>query len=147
MVFRYGKGASHPVTPRPKVEVAPITVELPWPHGLLSPNGRTRSWKYKAAIVKQHKELAIVTLHQACKNPPKWDKARFSVTAICGKGKKEGDPDNLVASLKTYLDAIQFVGIVKNDRQLRIEGDVVFKRDKGLSESKVIITVREDEDA
>lgn len=145
MVFRYGKGASHPVTPRPKVEVAPITVELEWPHPSLSPNAR-EFWATKANWVKYHRDLAFVRFREQ-PSKPLWKAARYSVKVILCKGQRQPDEDNFMAMLKPYRDGMEDAGIISNDRRLRLSGDVVFTRDKSLSESKVVLTVWEDEDA
>jgi hypothetical protein len=90
--------------------------------------------------------LAFVKFTEAVKVKPKWKSARYSVTAILAKGKRQCDEDNLLASLKAFRDGMEDAGIVSNDRKLRLSGDVVFKRDKSLSESKIVLTVWEDDD-
>ena len=144
MAFRFGKGASQPVTPRP-VPSEPVTVELEWPHDALSPNSRNH-WAVKAQWTKYARDLAFVKFTEAVKVKPKWKSARYSVACVLAKGRRVPDDDNLLASLKAYRDGMEQAGIVSNDRRLHLEGDVVFRRDKSLSQSKVILTVWESDE-
>jgi hypothetical protein len=144
MVYRFGKGASQPVTPRPEPSPV-ITVELEWPHESLSPNARTH-WTVKAQWTKYARDLAFVKFTEAVDSKPRWVKARYSVVGVLAKGRRVPDDDNFLASLKAFRDGMQDAGIVSNDRRLHLEGDVTFTRDKSLSESKVILTVWRDDD-
>ncbi len=147
-MFRFGRAAITPVI-RPPVPSEPITVELPWPSPGLSPNSSGIHWAEKGRQVKEARQLAFVTFHNAVnknESRPMWKVARYSVLCILAKGRRVPDDDNLLASLKAYRDGMQDAGIVSNDRRLHLEGDVVFKRDKSLSQSKIILTVWESDE-
>lgn len=97
-----------------------MIVDLPYPHPYLWPNGRTRSWRAKAAKVKDHRLWATIAAQAfyGVDRPRYSQEQRFAVR-ITVHGKQFGplpDADGVVASVKSYLDGIAPVMGV-NDRQ------------------------------
>ena len=94
-----------------------IVIDLPLPHRVLHPNGRTRAYGWKAKLVREHRAMAcMVARGHAPKKPWVW--ARYRVTFDLPR---KQDEDNLLASVKSYLDGLQDAGIVANDSGLRCE--------------------------
>jgi hypothetical protein len=101
-------------------------VDLPLPHRVLHPNGRTRKYGWRAKLVKEHRELAcLLARSQAPKQP--WGKAKYRVTFSLPR---KQDEDNLGAWLKSYLDGIQDAGIVENDSGLTRDSLVILSGKK-----------------
>ncbi len=50
--------------------------------------------------------------------PPRWKAASMSVAVFLGPRNKQPDPDNLLASLKAYIDGLADAGVVANDKNL-----------------------------
>lgn len=86
-----------------------IQVDLPYPHKLLWPNGRTRNPHAKPAQVAKHRRWA----HDATMADPAWRTfapgADLVPVRIIVSRKAKGvhpDRDNAVAAAKAYLDGI-----------------------------------------
>jgi crossover junction endodeoxyribonuclease RusA len=80
-------------------------IELPWPHKILWPNGRTRNTSYKAAETAKHKLWAWTAAKEAKLVAPD---GRIPVL-LRFHPKPKGpapDKDNAQASAKAYLDGI-----------------------------------------
>lgn len=90
-------------------------IELPYPHKVLWPNGRTRNVRYRASEVRKHLEWArLATL--ACAARPDTFK-QLVVTVYPKPTGPLPDKDNVSAAVKTYQDGIaKAYGI--NDRML-----------------------------
>lgn len=82
-------------------------IELPFPHKVLWPNGRTRSVQGKARITKQHKDWATLATKAYL--------SRFDAPAVPSslvftvRPKPRGpmpDKDNASAAMKAYQDGI-----------------------------------------
>jgi Holliday junction resolvase RusA-like endonuclease len=94
-----------------------IIIDLPLPHKVLHPNGRTRNYKWRATVVKQHRELAgLVARTQRPKKPFK--SARYAVHFDLPR---KMDEDNLGGWIKSYLDSLQDAGVIENDSRLTRE--------------------------
>lgn len=107
-------------------EHQPIIIDLPLPHKVLHPNGRTRNYKWRASVVRDHRAMAcLVARGHAPKKP--WMKARYRVTFSLPR---KQDEDNLSAWLKSYLDGLQDAGIVANDSGLTREALVMLSGKK-----------------
>lgn len=96
-----------------------ICVDLPYPHALLWPNGRTRNPHAKPAQVKKHRRWG----HDATMADPSWRtfttpaaEIRIVLTVSRKAAGPYPDKDNCVAAAKSYLDGIaERLGV--NDRQ------------------------------
>jgi hypothetical protein len=84
-----------------------VSIELPFPHKVLWPNGRTKSTRWKAAEARKHKQWA----HDATKAYL----SRFDAPAVPARlaftvrPKPRGpmpDKDNASAAMKAYQDGI-----------------------------------------
>lgn len=85
-----------------------LVVVLPWPHRYLSPNSRV-IWQAKCQVSSHARTLArLVTVgrleagYKACQ-----EDNRINVTLVAhAYDKRKRDEDNLIASMKPYLDGI-----------------------------------------
>lgn len=98
-----------------------LTFQLPMPDSRLSPNSRNH-WAVKSKVVKASRlaaaEEARRVLSDNQMEPPRWEKASMGVVLFLGPRNKQPDPDNLIASLKPYIDGLADAGIVANDKNL-----------------------------
>jgi crossover junction endodeoxyribonuclease RusA len=106
---------------RPIVTADSITIVVDLPPRVLSPNGRSH-WATKAAAVKKARkqagEEAGWRMRAAGIAPPLWEIA--TVHAIFYKRvRRQADEDNLIASLKPYLDGLADARVVGNDRNFK----------------------------
>jgi hypothetical protein len=87
-----------------------ITVELPYPHKLLWPNGRTTSFRAKAAQVKEHRRWGFIAAAEAVGAKRVAFPADSLIPVHVVVSRKRGGPfpdkDNTVAAAKAYLDGI-----------------------------------------
>lgn len=96
-----------------------IRVDLPYPHKLLWPNGRTRNPHAKPAQARKHRRWGF----EATMADPNWrafaptgDNIRVRLVVSRKAAGVYPDKDNTVAAAKTYLDGIaDRLGI--NDRR------------------------------
>lgn len=93
-------------------------IELPYPHKVLWPNGRTRSVQGKARIIKQHKDWAILATKAYLSS---FDaRAVPSRLVFTIRPKPRGplpDKDNGSAAMKSYQDGIA-IALGIDDRTL-----------------------------
>lgn len=105
-----------------------ITVTLPIPPRVLSPNARCH-WRVKAKATKQYRFVAV---WEACKEcglvGPRWKAARVQVRWFT-KTKRRPDADNALASLKAAFDGLTDAGVWVSDRETQYE-PIVFGVDK-----------------
>lgn len=98
-----------------------LTFQLPLPDRVLSPNSRNH-WAVKSKAVKAARMTARIearrVLSDARMEPPRWKVATMSVVLFLGPRNKQPDPDNIIASLKAYIDGLADAGIVANDKNL-----------------------------
>ncbi|MDF2382464.1 hypothetical protein JMG10_13360 [Nostoc ellipsosporum NOK] len=110
-----------------------MDVELPWPHRILWPNGRTRSAAWKRAEFQKHKDWAWAAAKAAKLVAPDGRIPVLLTFCPLPKG-KEPDKDNCIAVSKAYLDGIaKAMGV--DDRLF--DPDVKF----GPRGSKVIVSI------
>lgn len=83
-----------------------MTLDLPYPHKLLWPNGRTRSHMAKARQTKQHRTWAHVAALGQRVDAPAGDQLRLVATFHPKPAGPLPDEDNAGASLKAYQDGI-----------------------------------------
>lgn len=90
------------------------TVTLPWPSRDLSPNGRVHYMRLHRAK-KTAKNSAFVLAKEAGLSAPDDGPIPIHVTAYA-KTKTKPDADNLLASMKAYLDGIALAMKVDDKR-------------------------------
>ena len=97
-----------------------LTLELPLPSRLLSPNWRGH-WTAAAAAKRKARALAKVetfrVLGELGLDPPRWKKARY-VARYLHTANRFPDRDDFIAMLKSYLDGIADGGLLAPDRDL-----------------------------
>lgn len=81
-----------------------ITVQLPWPSPVLSPNHRGH-WAPKAKAVRTARVHTAWLVLEQCRKKPGWAKAAISMT-FCPPNKRRRDLDNLISSSKAIFDGI-----------------------------------------
>lgn len=97
-----------------------ITIILPLPRRILSPNGRAH-FHPKAKAVKAYRTLAMAAARNATPGPsPRWERAR-ALTRFFFSDRLRRDGDNLLASLKPAFDGIVDAGVLADDRGLSHE--------------------------
>jgi crossover junction endodeoxyribonuclease RusA len=80
-------------------------IELPWPHKILWPNGRTRSYYFRNAEFQKHKAWAWAAAKEAKLVAP--DGRIPILFTFCPKPTGQApDKDNALASAKAYADGI-----------------------------------------
>jgi Holliday junction resolvase RusA-like endonuclease len=116
-----------------------ITITLPLPAKELSPNASVH-WAVKAKVKKQARLSAWSKTKAAMgrHTPPRWEKA-MSQCVFYYKTAGRHDPDNSLASCKTYFDGITDAGLLADDSGLS-HYPVVLKKDK--DNPRVEITIR-----
>lgn len=94
-----------------------LTIDLPWPDKLLWPNGsQGRNHKYRAVVVKKHRDWARIATLEALQGNEGFTPARMVLRVY---GKPRGplpDKDNCIAASKAFFDGIAD-GLKVNDRQ------------------------------
>ncbi len=93
-----------------------MTIVLPLPNKLLSPNARPH-WRAKSAQVAKHREWArLATMVLINADPPEtiWTTATARATFYF-KDKRRRDKSNLASSLKSYEDGITDAGLWVDD--------------------------------
>lgn len=98
-----------------------LTFQLPSPPLILRPNGRAveflkRKARREARLAAAEEARRVLSDNQM--EPPRWGKASMGVVLFLGPRNKQPDPDNLIASLKPYIDGLADAGIVANDKNL-----------------------------
>lgn len=84
-----------------------ITINLPWFSKLVSPNARTH-WRRKGEAVKKMRREAALMAKQGI--PKGWvakdhDAVPMTIT-FCPPDGRRRDRDNMIASIKAYMDGI-----------------------------------------
>lgn len=90
-----------------------LTIVLPLPNKILSPNARPH-WAAKAKAVKAHRRDAWLLCCSTLSQNRRWTKATIQYT-FYWKSKNKRDDDNAVAMCKAYRDGIADSGVVVND--------------------------------
>lgn len=107
-------------------------IDLPLPHKVLHPNGRTRNHRWKAVVVAKArgdaKLAGIAARYDAHQRHP-FKRATFSATFYVHHHQGM-DEDGLVAWIKPYRDGLADAGIVENDRGFTNGPHVLVKGDK-----------------
>lgn len=79
-------------------------IELPYPHKVLWPNGRTRKPGYKAAETRKHLQWAYAATLADNTRPASF--SRLLVTVYPKPSGPMPDKDNAAAAVKAYQDGI-----------------------------------------
>lgn len=111
-----------------------VTVNLPLPARILSPNARPH-YMAKAKAVKSHRRQACAVALAANPNRPMWKSATLHL-AFTFPTKHKRDDDNLVAMCKPYRDGLKDAGIVEDD-----SGITLLPVSIGYGEPKLTMTV------
>ena len=116
-----------PFQPTAKRSGDRVVLELPHPHKVTHPNGRTRNHKYRAAKVKEDRQLAkFTTMSMNHFGIYPWTRVRVDATFFGTKS----DVTNLAGWLKSFIDGFADVfsngkdkgyefGSVRSDEDLR----------------------------
>lgn len=98
----------------------PATLELPWPSSLLSPNARLH-WAAKAKAVKEARSVAGWAA-VSTRELERFKGKALKVTAVfCPPDARRRDRDNMLASIKPYLDGIaDVIGVDDSNFELTI---------------------------
>ena len=92
-----------------------FTVELPYPHKVLWPNGRTRHLGYKATLTRDHKNWAFWAVREKCKPgslPDNIEHVKIGIKLVLKARTTAPDEDNTSAAMKAYLDGMaQAMGV------------------------------------
>lgn len=119
-----------------------MLIDLPLPHKLLHPNGRTRKHLYRAALITKARgdaKLAGIAARYDANQRHPWKRATLAATFYV-KHHNDMDEDGLIAWLKAYRDGLADAGIVENDRGITNGPHVVVK---GAKHPRVEIVIEE----
>lgn len=94
-----------------------LIIDIPHPHKVLTPNGRTRVAAYRRRIAREYREHAckVAMAEQGAARPMNMKAARVQIISKHHR-KYTGDGDNTLAGLKAALDGLADSGLVTNDR-------------------------------
>lgn len=129
-------------TERGAEAVVSITITLPMPPAVLSPNARP-FWAVRASAAKAMREAAAHVTRQAIwqdgiTDHP-WPAARIDVWWLFAG--VQPDADNCIARLKSAIDGIADACIVANDNVIQL-GAVQFERVKRKEQGVVLTLTR-----
>lgn len=94
-----------------------LVIELPLPHRVLHPNGRTRSYRWRAALVKEARQLAGMVALSQVNRIAGWrpmQRARVHATFTFAD-RRVRDCDGLITWLKSYADGLADAKVIAND--------------------------------
>lgn len=115
-----------------------VVIELPIPSRVLSPNGRFH-WGAKQRATKKAREYAHYVTLAAFTNVEsaslRWPEASVSVRVVRRDKRGRMDDQNLIASLKAYIDGVCDAGLIENDRGLRW-GAVTWEVERGIPKNQ-----------
>lgn len=102
-------------TPRARREGGALFIHVPIePPGLNGPNGQLRAgWQRRRKHAKRIEEMLALALAETTKEPP-LERARIEYVRSY-RGRPMDAEDNLRASLKPVLDALQRLGVIVSD--------------------------------
>jgi len=123
-----------------------VSLVLPLPSGLLSPNRPVVSLRgrfARAAASKKLKRLAVEAVKSAQVESGPWPLASVSATFYHARDGRR-DPDNFMAMLKAAYDGLKEAGLIVDDdwRHLRRE-EPQFRIDKTSPRVELVVTRRE----
>lgn len=95
---------------------SPLVIELPFPDSKLNPNGR-HHYLVKNAAFQQAKDEAVVAIRTQWTEPGVPLPVRIVLHFRC-PSKQRRDLDNLVASIKPYIDALVHCRVIEDDNDV-----------------------------
>jgi len=104
------------------------------PDPMLSPNKRPH-WRKKHKHASLAKEEAMLRAIKAGRPMNPYEKSHITVTFVA-KDKRRRDPDNLIASMKPYIDGIVRAGVIKDDSVFNVS--YTFKYELGKEANTII---------
>ena len=124
-----------------------ITIVLPLPSGLLSPNhtvGSIGGRFAKAGAIKKYRRLAREAVEAEQIETAPWGKVSITSTFFFAQNRTR-DSRNALGSLKSVYDGIVDAGLIVNDDYEHVqEGPPIFKIDKKHPRVELDITKMED---
>ena len=91
-----------------------LTIDLPLPHEILHPNGRTRNHNYRAKLVKSARRTAeLLAVVEWWKS--KWKTCKQAEYTLTFYLPRKHDQDGLIAWVKPYLDGLADAGVIEID--------------------------------
>lgn len=97
-----------------------IVIDLPVPPKILRPNHTIGSFggrMAKASAIKKYRAAcATIAKSGPC---PGWSNVELKITLRLGKGCREQDPDNIIASMKAGIDGLVDAGVLAGDKKVR----------------------------
>lgn len=115
-----------------------VNIELPLPPEVLHPNGRTRNYGYRAALVSKARGEAAFMARQAMKGDP-FKRAEIQATFYMPRRR---DEDGLNSWLKNYADGLQSV-VIHNDSGLSWQRPIQHTGKASGGRRGVVLTIRE----
>lgn len=94
-----------------------LTITMPLPTRVLSPNGRSH-WSVKAKAVKTARNTAHMLARQQLGGIHPKHKCATTQIEWHSKTKMHPDPDGALSSCKSAIDGIADAGFIANDRDL-----------------------------
>ena len=98
-----------------------ITITIPLPPRETMVNARHAHWGKRARHTRKQRGdaalAALCAMNAAGIKPPQWDAAVIHTTFYF-RDHRHQDPDSLLGWLKASRDALQDVGIIRNDKRL-----------------------------
>lgn len=115
-----------------------MIADLPYPHKVLWPNGRTNSPAYRRSIQKAHKDWAFKAAGCGLTRLPNGEAVKVRLIVSPMPRGPLPDKDNVIAACKYYLDGIA-LAIGVNDRFFSAP-EVVFEERRQYGNLKVELT-------
>lgn len=130
------------------MEDGELLITLPLPSAAASPNARSAHWSQRQGAAKRMRGDAHLAAHAAMQYPgapwkPCWQ--NVEITAHFHKPSKQAklaDQDNLISSLKAYIDGLQDAGVILNDRGVTWKPPRQFVGPAQAKERKVVLRIR-----
>ena len=118
--------------PKPLLELGHL------PDPALSPNKRLHYMELYRAKAAAKQAAAALVMAQG-KPPRPYEKAYITITWVA-KDKRRRDMDNLLASMKAYIDGLVAVGLLRDDDAMRVSYTLRYERG---TRNNTIINVEE----
>lgn len=119
-----------------------LTIILPLPPEALHPNGRTRNYSYRAALIRKARGDAKLVASIATADRKPLIRAWIDSTWYMPRRR---DEDGLIGWLKPYIDGLADAGVVVNDSGVTLTTPVQVTGKTANGKREVVLTVRNDE--
>lgn len=117
-----------------------ITITMPLPPRILSPNGRGH-WAAKSKARASQRAAAFGYASAQVRGAgPKWPRTKLTIRWFAADKGKIPDVDNMIASAKGILDGMADAGAMLNDRGIE---SVDLWRNTDLKNPRVEVTITE----